>query len=101
MGFIDYMDRTVVRSVSALIPDKEYQEPIQQRQTWYCSAEIMCYDARDFIDSEEFAKAIWPKIRHVAIAFTKTLWAVDLATSFEPKLAEEAGAGKGPPVSGV
>jgi hypothetical protein len=90
MGFIDYMDRAVIRSVSALIPDKQYQEPIQQRQTWFCSAEIMCYDARDFIDSEEFARAIWPQVRHVAIAFSKTLWAVDLASESEPKLTGEA-----------
>jgi hypothetical protein len=99
MGFMDYMDHTVIRSVSALVPEKQYQEPIQQRHTWFCSAEIRCYDARDFVDSEKFAQAIWPQVRHVAIAFSKTLWAVDLAPTSEPKLADEAGGGEASPMS--
>lgn len=97
MGFIDYLDRSVIKSISALIPDKDYQEPIQGRQTWFCSAEIKCYDARDFLDAEGYARGIWPQIREVVIAFSRTLWAVDLASSFEPKLADKAGAGAARP----
>jgi hypothetical protein len=86
MGFIDYMDRSSIKSLSALIPDKQYSEPIARRQTWYCSSDLKCYDARDFVDTDDYAKEIWPQHMGVVLAFSATLWAVDLATKFVPRL---------------
>jgi hypothetical protein len=87
MGFIDYTDRYSIKSLSALIPDKQYAEAISKRMKWYCWADLKCYDARDFIDSETYAREVWSQYQEVTIAFSTTLWAVDLAAKFVPKLA--------------
>ena len=56
MGFIDYMDRTVIKGLSALEPDKQYSETIERRQEWFCCQEIHCYGGRDFVNTEEYAR---------------------------------------------
>ncbi|HYF52329.1 MAG TPA: hypothetical protein VEJ63_23180 [Planctomycetota bacterium] len=86
MGLIDYSDRTMIKSPSALTPDREYREQIIRRQEWFCSSEIKCYDGRDFVDTREYAEEIWREYVGVTIAFSATLWAVDLAAKFEPPL---------------
>ena len=88
MGFIDYMDRNVIKGLSALEPDKQYSEKIERRQEWFCSADIRCYDGRDFVDTEAYAREVWSTYVSVTIAFSSTLWAVDLASKFQPALSK-------------
>jgi len=77
-----------IKGLSALVPDKQYSERIVTRQDWFCSSDTKCYDARDFIDTEEYAREIWMGFSNVTIAFSPTLWAI-MASKFDPGLSVE------------